>query len=110
MKAAKRKRLIAGGWVIGDTKQFLGLTDEEAEFVELKIALVDGFRKRRVDQGLTQVELAKKLGSSQSRVAKMEAGDRSVSLDLLMRSLLAMGTTRREIAKLIAGKRRRRAA
>ena len=75
MKAAKRKRLAAGGWVIGDTKQFLGLTDEEAEFVELKIALVDGFRKRRVDQGLTQVELAKKLGSSQSRVAKMEAGD-----------------------------------
>jgi ribosome-binding protein aMBF1 (putative translation factor) len=110
MKAAKRKRLVAGGWVFGDAKQFLGLNDEEAEFIELKLALVDGLRKRRLEQDLTQKELAKRLDSSQSRVAKMEAGDRTVTLDLLMRSLLTMGMTRREIAKLIAGKRRRRAA
>lgn len=106
MKAAKRKRLVAGGWVVGDAKQFLGLTDEEAEFVELKLALVDGLRKRRMEQDLTQDELAKRLDSSQSRVAKMEAGDRTVTLDLLMRALLTMGMTRREIAKLISGKRR----
>lgn len=106
MKAAKRKRLVAGGWIVGDAKQFLGLSDEEAEFVELKLALVDGFRKRRLELDLTQTELAKRLDSSQSRVAKMEAGDRTVTLDLLMRSLLTMGMTRREIAKLIAGKRR----
>lgn len=106
MKAAKRKRLVAGGWVVGDAKQFLGLSDEESEFVELKLALVDGLRRRRLEQDLTQDELAKRLDSSQSRVAKMEAGDRTVTLDLLMRSLLTMGMTRREIAKLIAGKRR----
>jgi len=110
MKAAKRKRLIAGGWVVGDTKQFLGLTDEEAEFIELKIALVDALKARRSEQKLTQKELASRLDSSQSRVAKMEAGDRSVTLDLLMRSLLKMGMKRREIAKVIEGGRRRRVA
>lgn len=110
MKAAKRKRLAAAGWVVGDAKQFLRLTDEEAEFVELKLALVDGLKQRRLEQSLTQKELAHRLASSQSRVAKMEAGDGSVSLDLLVRSLFALGATRREIAQMVAGRRRRRVA
>jgi transcriptional regulator with XRE-family HTH domain len=45
--------------------------------------------------------LAHRLGSSQSRVAKLEAADRSVSLDLIMRSLLAIGATATDIAKWI---------
>jgi predicted transcriptional regulator len=52
---------------------------------------------------LTQADLARTMKSSQSRVAKMEAGDASVSLDLLVRSLLAVGTTNKELAKVIAG-------
>lgn len=59
---------------------------------------------------MTQTQLAKRLESSQSRVAKMEAGDRSVSLDLLVRSLLAVGMTRRDLAKVIATSARSRAA
>jgi len=95
---------------VGDAREFLGLTEQEAAFVELKLALADQLRKRRLKRGLTQNQLAKQLESSQSRVAKMEAGDRTVSLDLLVRSLLTVGVTRRELAKVIASSSRSRAA
>jgi DNA-binding XRE family transcriptional regulator len=110
MRAGKKKRLMARGWAVGDARDFLGLSEEEAAFVELKLALADNLRQRRLKRGMTQTELAKRLESSQSRVAKMEAGDRSVSLDLLVRSLLTVGMTRRELAKVIASSARSRAA
>ena len=86
MDNAKKKRLEQAGWVVGDSQQFLQLTDEENRFLELKLALANGVRELRERRGLTQTALADRLGSSQSRVAKMEAADRSVSLDLMMRS------------------------
>ena len=101
MNSVKRKRLERAGWVVGDTAEFLQLSEEEARFVELKLALAAGVRELRERRGLTQAALADRLGSSQSRVAKMEAGDRSVSLDLIMRSLLTIGATATEIAKWI---------
>jgi DNA-binding XRE family transcriptional regulator len=110
MRPAKKKRLAARGWAVGDAREFLGLTEEEAAFVELKLALADKLKKRRLKRGMTQTQLAKRLESSQSRVAKMEAGDRSVSLDLLVRSLLTVGVTPRELAKVIASSTRTRAA
>jgi DNA-binding XRE family transcriptional regulator len=106
MKKAKRARLEAAGWKVGTANQFLGLTDEEAAFVDLKLALARNLRRRRERKGLTQDQLARLIESSQSRVAKMEAGDRTVSLDLLVRSLLAMGTTKRELARIIAAPKR----
>lgn len=101
MKSDKRTRLERAGWVVGDATAFLGLTPQEQRFVELKLALARGVRQLRERQGLTQAALAKQLGSSQSRVAKIEAADKTVSLDLLMRSLLSIGATPRDIAKLI---------
>jgi transcriptional regulator with XRE-family HTH domain len=94
---------------VGDASDFLGLTREEAAFVEMKLALADSVRRRRQERRLTQTQLAKKLGSSQSRVAKMEAADSSVSIDLLMRALLEMGASRAEVARVLT-KRVRRAA
>jgi DNA-binding XRE family transcriptional regulator len=102
MKKAKRTRLEAAGWKVGSVTQFLGLTDEEAAFVELKLALARSLRSRRERKGLTQTQLAQLIESSQSRVAKMEAGDKTVSLDLLVRSLLVMGATNRELARIIS--------
>jgi transcriptional regulator with XRE-family HTH domain len=87
--------------MVGDATAFLGLTPEEQRFVELKWALARGVRQLREGQGLTQAALAKQLGSSQSRVAKIEAADKTVSLDLLMRSLLSIGATPSDIAKLL---------
>jgi DNA-binding XRE family transcriptional regulator len=102
MDKAKRRRLEAKGWKIGDVTEFLGLTPEEATYVELKIALSRSIREYRQSKGLTQSEIAQIIKSSQSRVAKMETGDESVSLDLLIRSLISMGATRKELARIIA--------
>ena len=101
MNEAKRKRLEQAGWAVGGAAQFLELSEHEARFVEMKLALAAGVRQKRERIGLTQTSLAERLGSSQSRVAKMEAGDRSVSIDLLMRSLLSIGANPAEIAKYI---------
>jgi ribosome-binding protein aMBF1 (putative translation factor) len=102
MDRAKRKRLEAAGYTVTDTQKFLGLSDEEMAYIDLHIALSDAVRDRRKAQGLTQQELAVRLGSSQSRVAKIEAGDTSVSLDLLVRAMLATGATMADIAGVIA--------
>jgi predicted XRE-type DNA-binding protein len=106
----KKGRLQRDGWTVGDTADFLNLNPQEAQFVELKLALADGVRQLREQRGMTQAALAEQLGSSQSRIAKMEAADRSVTVDLMVRSLLAIGATPGEIAKMIKRIETRRAA
>lgn len=105
VREAKQRRLEAKGWKIGNTQEFLGLPDDEAAYVELKLRLATSLRELRQRRQLTQADLGRLLKSSQSRVAKMESGDRSVSLDLLIRSLLALGTTSLELSRIIATKR-----
>jgi CO/xanthine dehydrogenase FAD-binding subunit len=102
MTAAKRKQLEDAGWTVGSTADFLRLSPEEQAIIEMRLALSAVLRDRRRVLGLSQVTLAKRLGSSQSRVAKMEAADPSVSLDLLVRALLATGVTRRILGRAIA--------
>ena len=102
MRKAKRTALESKGWKVGNAEEFLDLTPEEARYVELKFHLSESLRNRRERRGLTQTDLAKMIRSSQSRVAKMETGDPSVSLDLLVRSLLALGASKKELAKAIA--------
>ena len=104
MLKEKKRRLAAKGWKVGTVKEFLGLSDEEAAYVELKIRLAQALRERRQEKGLSQVDLADILRSSQSRIAKMEAGDPSVSVDLLVRSLISLGASNRDLSKIIATK------
>jgi len=101
MDAKKRKRLRAAGWTVSDAATFLKLTSEEAALVEMRLALSRSLRERRLAASLTQTELARQLGSSQSRVAKLEAGDPSVSLELLIRALLSAGATRKDVANAL---------
>ena len=101
MKSTKRVRLGAHGWRVGSAAEFLELTPEEAAFVETKLALSRCVRRRRAAQNVSQAALAKRLKSSQSRVAKMEAADATVSVDLLLRALFALGAKRRDIAVAI---------
>ena len=110
MDAKKRKRLEAAGWQLGTASEFLGLTPEEASLVETRLAVSAALRARRAERGLTQGALAKRLKSSQSRVAKMEAADPSVSLDLLLRAYFATGATKRDLAKVLISRRKRAAA
>jgi len=102
MDPRKRERLEAAGWPVGTIQEFLGLTPEDMAYIDLKIALADSLKKRRKDRGITQVELAELMGSSQSRVARMEGGDPSVTIDLLVRGLLALGLSSQDLAKIIA--------
>ena len=102
MRKEKKARLERAGWKVGGVKDFLGLTAAEAALVELRLTLSRSLRERRTRRRLSQEQLARLLGSSQSRVAKMEAGDPSVSIDLLIRSLLAIGATQRDLAQVIS--------
>lgn len=99
MNSSKRRRLETGGWKVGSARQFLRLSQQEAAIVDLKLALGDSLRRHRRESRLTQSGLARILGSSQSRVAKIEAGAPGVTLDLLFRALLAIGLTPDEIAR-----------
>jgi len=101
MNKAKAKGLRDASWSVGDAKDFLRLTAAEAAIVEMRASLAANLRRLRTARRLSQAALAELIGSSQSRVAKMEAGDPSVSLELLIRSLLATGARKREIAQLI---------
>ena len=102
MKASKQRKLESAGWKVSSTQEFLDLTDEEIEFVEMKLALSKKVKEQRTKKKLSQIELAKLIGSSQSRVAKMEAGDPSVSVDLLLKVLLSLGVPRKTVAKVLA--------
>ena len=101
MDKNKKERLERKGWKVGSAQEFLALTPEESAYIELKLALSESIKKSRERKRLTQTDLARLLRSSQSRVAKIESGDSTVSLDLLVRSLIALGATRRDLAQVI---------
>jgi ribosome-binding protein aMBF1 (putative translation factor) len=103
MDDIKRKKIEAAGGRVVTVAEFLQLTPEEEALVEIRVALSRSVKKMRQQELLSQQKLADKIESSQSRVAKMEAADRSVSIDLLVKSLLALGATREDIAAAIAG-------
>jgi predicted XRE-type DNA-binding protein len=103
MDKRKKEYLEGKGYKIGSANEFLGLSVEESEYIKLKLALSEALAKQRKNRKLTQAQLAKMLKSSQSRIAKMERGDPTVSVDLLVKSLLAMGADNKSIAKAISG-------
>ena len=85
--------------------EFLGLSSQEEAYIEIKLRLAQNLREQRLRRRMTQSDLAKAINSSQSRVAKMEAGESSVSLDLLVRTLLAIGTSRANLTRLLSPRR-----
>ncbi len=101
MERAKQQRLAQKGWRAGDTAEFLGLSKEEAALVEIRLAFSQRLKQRREAQ-MTQTELAAKIGSSQPRVAMAENGSRSVSIDLLVREMIATGAMPKDIGAMIA--------
>jgi Helix-turn-helix domain len=106
MDKRKRGKLRAAGWTVGTSQEFLRLSDEEAAFVEFKLALSKTLQALRAAQELSQIDVAKRLQSSQSRVAKMEASDPSVSVDLLVKSLFRLGAQPSDIAKALRPRRK----
>lgn len=105
MRQSKRKALEKKGWKFGSAQDFLDLSDEELALIELKISLGNALKERRQRKRLTQEAAAKVISSSQSRVAKMEAGDPSVSIDLLIKSMLTLGASTKDVAKAIGNRK-----
>lgn len=101
MKQSKRKKLEVKGWKVGNATEFLNLSPEEELFIEMKLSLSHSLKELRLRKHMSQVDFAKLIKSSQSRVAKMEAGSASVSFDLLIKSLLALGASEKDLAKAI---------
>ena len=101
MNKKRIKELEQKGWKVGGIEDFLELSEEELAYIELKIILSEMVKDLREQQGITQVNAAKILNSSQSRLSKLEAADPSVSIDLQIRSLLKLGATKQEIGKRI---------
>jgi predicted transcriptional regulator len=112
MEQSKIKRLNVAGWKAGSAQEFLGLSDAEAGYIDLHMRLSDAVRLRRQAARLSQSALANLIETSQSRIAKMEANDSTVSLDLLIRCLMSMGANLDELARIISfndqGKNNRR--
>lgn len=102
MNAARKRRLEKAGFKVGTVAEFLNLTPAEDALISLRLALAMEIRRRRAVLNLSQTEFAQRLGSSQSRVAKLEAAEANVSLDLLFRALLATGAKLPEVGKVIA--------
>lgn len=101
MDQAKKKNLENKGWKISSVSEFLDLSPEESILIEIKLALSLNLKERR-RRLMTQAELAEKINSSQPRVAKAENGDDSVSIELLIRAMLATGATPQDIGQVIA--------
>lgn len=101
MKKSKQKKLEKAGWRVGDTRELLGLSDEEAALIAMKQKLTQLVRETRGNQNITQIALAELLNSSQSRVAKLENGSSDVSLDLIVRALFAMGVSSMQLGQAI---------
>ena len=102
MDKVKKTNLIRKGWKVGTVAEFLDLSAEESAYIEMRLALSEKLKERRVGKNITQAQLAKAIESSQSRVAKMEAGDPTVSMDLLVKSLLALGVSKKELGRTIS--------
>jgi len=101
MDSQKKARLEKAGWKVSDAKEFLGLTEEENTYIEMKLDMASLLKAERTKAGFTQSDLAKKLHTSQPRVAKMENGDPSVTLDLIMKGLLSLQIRRSEIGQAL---------
>ena len=106
MKSAKKARVEAAGWKVGTAAEFLSLNKQEAAFVEMKLALARCLHVLRIRRKLSQKQVAELVGSSQSRVAKMESGDSSVSIDLLLRSVLAIGGSSAEVVRALTSRKK----
>ena len=102
MDAEERAQMEAMGYaVVDDAADWLELTDVERQIVDLRIKLGREIRRRRTGAGLSQAQLAEKIGSSQSRVAKAEGMAPGVAFDLMLRAFFATGGTVDELAQAI---------
>ena len=102
MDKEQQARLEAAGFAVGTAAEFLGLTPAEQCLVEARLAMGRAIKDRRLAVHMPQTTLARRMGSSQSRVAKLEAGDPTVSLDLMLRGFFETGASIGDLSEVFA--------
>jgi len=102
MDILKKHKIEAKGWKVGDVDEFLGLDKADMAIVEMKVALALAIVAKRKQCHWTQLEMAKAMKSSQSRIAKIEHADPTVSMELMLRYLFTLGVTRQEVAQVLS--------
>ena len=103
MDKKKRKQLEEKGFRVGSAADFLELTPEEEAYIDIRLDISNMVKSQRAKRGWTQEQLARAIGSSQSRIAKLEGGDPGISMDLMIKALLRLGTSKKQIGKLLEG-------
>lgn len=103
MEKKKRKTLEEKGFRIGSAAEFLELTPEEETYIDIRLDISNLVKSQRAIKGWTQEQLAQAIGSSQSRIAKLEGGDPGISMDLMIKALLNLGTSKNKLGKLLKG-------
>lgn len=103
MEKKKQKKLEEKGYRVGSAADFLELTPEEEAYIDIRLDISNLVKAQRANRGWTQEQLARAIGSSQSRIAKLEGGDPGISLDLMIKALLRLGTSKKQIGKLLEG-------
>ncbi len=102
MDEKKQSKLVTKNWKIGESRDYLKIDSEEMALIELKVSLGNTLKNKREQKEITRSQLAESLHASQSIIEKMETGDPSVSVNLLIDSLLSLGLSKDELAKLIS--------
>lgn len=91
MDNAKRKAMELAGWTFGDAADFLEMSEEERQLLEMRVSLARAIRDQREASHMSQKQLGNKLKTSQPRVAKIEKAASDVSLDQLVKAFAAAG-------------------
>ncbi len=102
MDSKKRDKLAAKGFTVGSVTDFLQLTPAKAAFIGLRLEIGKLLTQQRKKKRWTQARLAETIGSSQSRVAKMESGDVGVTIDLMIRALFQLGLDKKQLGRALS--------
>jgi ribosome-binding protein aMBF1 (putative translation factor) len=103
MDKKRKQQLEEKGFRVGSTADFLELSPEEETYIDIRLDISNLVKSQRAKRGWTQEQLARAIGSSQSRIAKLEGGDPGISMDLMIKALLRLGTSKKQIGKLLEG-------
>ena len=103
MDKKRQQQLEEKGFQVGSAADFLELSPEEEAYIDIRLDISNMVKAQRAKRGLTQEQLARAIGSSQSRIAKLEGGDPGISMDLMIKALLRLGTSKKQIGKLLEG-------
>src|ERR1700730_7479285 len=91
VKAEEKDPVEGPGVWVGGAEDFLGLTKSERVIVDFRLDLSRRIKEARERRGWSQASLARAMGTSQPRLSRIEAGYPDVTIDLMLRALVAAG-------------------